>query len=110
MYAHAWCNSSGALRTAGETLRVRTYVGLCVKCPLLLSDPNENWNLSTRFSKTAQCMYNVMHVRSSSLELLHAYGRSDFIGRPAGIRAHINNVVLLFMKPIPCWEEAIKTV
>jgi hypothetical protein len=32
----------------------KVHVGLHVKCPLLLSDFNEKWNMSANFSKSAQ--------------------------------------------------------
>jgi hypothetical protein len=35
-------------------LLTKRHVGLHVKCPLLLSDLNQNWNVQTNFSKTSQ--------------------------------------------------------
>jgi hypothetical protein len=36
------------------TLRAETHAGPHVKCPLLLPDMNQNWNVSLNFSKTRE--------------------------------------------------------
>jgi hypothetical protein len=57
-----------------QSLRVaETPVGLHVKCALLLSDFNQNWNLWTRFSKTLQ--YQIS--RNSEQPFSTCYNRTD---------------------------------
>jgi hypothetical protein len=39
-----------------------TCVDIHVKCPLLLSDSNQNWNVSTNFRETPNQIYLLAHV------------------------------------------------
>jgi hypothetical protein len=52
------------------------YIGLHVKYPLLLSDFNENWIISTDFSKNTQ-ISNFTKIRPAGAELFDADGRTD---------------------------------
>jgi hypothetical protein len=47
--------------------RAERFVGLHVKCVLLLSDFKQNWNVSTNFSKNSR-ISNLMKIRSAVLE------------------------------------------
>ena len=49
------------------------YIGLHVKCPLFLSDFNENWILWDRFSKNNQVI-NFMKISGLRAEFFHAEG------------------------------------
>ena len=54
----------------------KIYPDLHVKCPLLLSDVNEIWLLSTDLKKNTQIL-NLMKIRPVWGELFHADGRAE---------------------------------
>jgi len=52
------------------------YIGLHVKCRLLLSDVNEIWILSTDFRKILK-IWNVIKILPTGAELFYADGQTD---------------------------------
>ena len=53
------------------------YIGLHVKCPLLLSDFSETLIFSTNFRKKNTRMSNFMKIRPGGAELFHVDGQTD---------------------------------
>jgi len=52
------------------------YIGLHVKCRLLLADCNENWIYLANFRKTPQ-ISNFMNIRPVEAELFFSDGQTD---------------------------------
>jgi hypothetical protein len=62
------------------------HVGLCVKCPLFLSNSNQNWNMLTNLSRTAS--YKIS--RQLTQWFSSYYMRTD---GPRGIHGELNRHV-----------------
>jgi hypothetical protein len=58
-------------------MHAETHVCLHVKCPLFLSDFNQNWSVLTNFSITSQSDF--MEIHSVVLKLLHADRQTDMV-------------------------------
>jgi hypothetical protein len=80
------------LSSYSRDARAETRVGLHVKCPLLLPDFNQNWNVPTNLSRTR--LYEISTKSDQEvLEFLHACrqtdrrtdGSADFNSRPGWV-------------------------
>jgi len=72
------------------------YTGLRAKCPLLLSDFNDNLNFFDRYSKKNQ-ISNFMQIRPVGTELLHADRRTrrGYMSLFAILRTHLIKLAMI---------------
>jgi hypothetical protein len=61
----------------GNSPRRKTHVGFHVKCPLLLSDLNHSWNVSTDFTTTPQYKIACKSFNLFWSSYMRTHGRND---------------------------------
>jgi hypothetical protein len=74
-----------------------THVILRVKCPLLLSDFNQNWNIPTDFNETHQFQNSWKSIQKFSCCLMHTVGWRKFNRHPARMKMYLKTQNIGFL-------------